>query len=158
MRGIWKEGSIIDFWSLNHFLFGATLVLVLRKLKLHFWQAFAVAAVTFIFWEVFEVILKVAETSVNHLMDIVVAMAGFLLFWAERKQNYFKSIIPVYVILEVWGYLTMFGLASSQFIEIQYLVYIAIVVVYGVYCYFVQNSMLGKRTIKVVVPDMGSDQ
>jgi len=106
MDKIWLEKDLIDTWSLNHFLFGATLPLIFHKLSFGFSQSLIYAVIIFLLWEVIEVFADENEKKYNWLFDVILATAGFLCLWFVYVIPAFWAIILVFTTLEIFGYAT----------------------------------------------------
>jgi L-asparagine transporter-like permease len=104
MDKIWLERKFIDTWSLNHFLFGASLPLVMQKFGFNFWPSFLGAIAIFILWEIIEIFTHEHEEKYNGLFDVIVAMIGFLCFWLVQNVWALLLVIFTFSALEVFGY------------------------------------------------------
>ena len=74
---IWKEGKYIDMWSIPHLLSGITLALVMHFLGFATVPTLMVAFLLFVTYEMFEIIVKIEETRMNRVFDVVVGMVSF---------------------------------------------------------------------------------
>jgi len=80
-----KNYSLIDCWSINHFLSGMIIAVILIKSSFVF--AISIALFVMILWEFFEPYFlfkyvyktEFLETFRNQVSDIVVGLLGFLL-------------------------------------------------------------------------------
>lgn len=75
---IWHEGEYLDLWSVPHFLSGITLALSMHFLGFATVPTFVVAFLLFVTYEMFEIIVKIEETRMNRVLDVVVGMVSFI--------------------------------------------------------------------------------
>lgn len=75
---IWHEGKYLDLWSVPHLLSGITLALIMHFLGFAAVPTFVVAFLIFVTYEMFEVIVKIEETRMNRILDVVVGMVSFI--------------------------------------------------------------------------------
>lgn len=76
----WNEGRIWDHWMVVHFLSGTIVACCLHLLEMHILHGYLVALGLMVSWEIGEMVGGVREKLENWLLDIVVGMAGFVLF------------------------------------------------------------------------------
>jgi len=108
---IWKHGTYIDLWSIVHLLSGALLASVCYFLGFSFFWSAVITFALVVFWEWFEVIIKINESRKNVLMDIIIGMAGFYILgylhfiksWPLSIQ-FFCSLLFVTLGLSLWGF------------------------------------------------------
>ena len=105
---IWQENKYIDLWSLNHFLFGASLAGVAWYFKISFILAILISVAMFMAWEFIEYYTKVGESQINQISDIVIASIGFFVFYFIQTPLLLLIVITIFLILETWGYLYKF--------------------------------------------------
>ncbi len=74
---IWHEGEYLDMWSVPHFLSGVTLALAMHFLGFATIPTLVVAFLLFVTYEMFEIIVKIEETRMNRVLDVVVGMVSF---------------------------------------------------------------------------------
>lgn len=108
MKNIWQENKYIDLWSLNHFLFGASLAGVAWYFKISFVLAILISVAMFMAWEFIEYYTKVGESQINQIADIIIASIGFFIFYFIQTQFLLLMVIMMFLILETWGYLYKF--------------------------------------------------
>jgi hypothetical protein len=78
---IWREGKYLDLWSVVHFLSGASLGLgfyFLRFLDLGVTGSIVIVFLLLVAYELWEAMVKIAETPQNRILDVVVGMTSFL--------------------------------------------------------------------------------
>src|SRR3989338_9989878 len=75
---IWREGKLLDLWSVVHLLSGMSFGLALGILGLGSTASIIIAFLSFVLYETWEAMVKIAETPQNRFMDVVVGMTSFL--------------------------------------------------------------------------------
>ncbi|MDO8522557.1 MAG: hypothetical protein Q7S08_04755 [bacterium] len=82
---IWREGKWVDLWSVVHLLSGMSFGLALGVLGWGTTASIIIALLSFVLYETWEAMVKIAETPQNRFMDVVVGMASFLptLFFSQ---------------------------------------------------------------------------
>ncbi len=75
---IWKEGEWLDLWSVVHLLTGFLVGLGFYFLHFKGFSAIALAFVVLVAYEMWEALVKIEETPINRMMDVVVGMCSFL--------------------------------------------------------------------------------
>ncbi|MFA7201639.1 MAG: hypothetical protein WC099_01430 [Candidatus Paceibacterota bacterium] len=108
MKNLWQESKYIDLWSLNHFLFGASLAGLAWYSKINFIFAVFLSVLAFVIWEFIEYYTKVGESQINQMSDILMASIGFFIFYFIQTPFLLLVVITIFLILETWGYLHKF--------------------------------------------------
>ena len=101
---IWREGEYLDLWSIPHLLSGITLALAMHFLGFAAIPTFVVAFLIFVTYEMFEVIVKIEETRMNRILDVVVGMVSFMptfLFAARLNISQALALLAVVGITNV---------------------------------------------------------
>jgi len=75
---IWREGKWVDLWSVVHLLSGASFGLFLGVLNLGTTASIVIAFLSFVLYETWEAMVKIAETPQNRFMDVILGMASFV--------------------------------------------------------------------------------
>ena len=75
---IWKKGDYVDLWSIAHTLSGIALGFYPRYFGLSFFAAFAIVFALLILYELFEVVVHIYETFINHTTDVLFGLLGFI--------------------------------------------------------------------------------
>jgi hypothetical protein len=75
---IWREGKWLDLWSVVHFLSGVSFGLGMLFLKLGVTSSIIIVFILLVSYEMWEAMVKIAETPQNRVMDVVVGMTSFL--------------------------------------------------------------------------------
>ena len=75
---IWREGTWLDLWSVVHFLSGVSIGFGFYFLPFGVFGSFALAFVSLVAYEMWEVIVHIEEAPTNRMMDVVVGMASFI--------------------------------------------------------------------------------
>jgi hypothetical protein len=81
---IWREGKYLDLWSAVHFLSGASLGLgfyFLRFLNIGVTGSIVIVFLLLVAYELWEAMVRIAETPQNRVLDVVVGMVSFLPFF-----------------------------------------------------------------------------
>ncbi len=106
----WREGKLIDLWSLVHFLTGFAVGGAFIFLNINPYIASAVAVGLFTGWELFEPLIKIHEQSTNHISDVIVDYIGFFIAqlyvfaWHGIMYWYIPtSIALLALIMMTWG-------------------------------------------------------
>lgn len=112
-RNIWREGEVLDFWSVPHLLAGALLAALGHYLGLAFWQVAIPSLVLLIGWEFFEMARGIDETVPNRIMDVVLGVAGFALmiavfvsFDGNVAFSATAVVLFLWAVLNIWGFMT----------------------------------------------------
>jgi hypothetical protein len=79
------EGPFLDLWSVPHMLTGVLIALLVVVLKVSFLTGFFITLAVAILWELFEIATKVYEIKTNSVVDIVIALVGYSLFFYIPK-------------------------------------------------------------------------
>ncbi|MDO8624280.1 MAG: hypothetical protein Q7R54_02905 [bacterium] len=75
---IWREGKWVDLWSVVHLFSGMSFGLALGVLGWGTTASIIIALLSFVLYETWEAMVKIAETPQNRFMDVVTDMASFL--------------------------------------------------------------------------------
>ena len=78
---MWAPSLLLNAWSVVHFLAGVSFALLARHWRQKFWSSLIAAEVLFVLWELFENYVQHVEPFTNHLADIIIETAGFLIAW-----------------------------------------------------------------------------
>lgn len=112
-KEIWKEGKIIDLWSLNHILGGAVLAGIFLYYNLSLTIALVLTFLISLSWEIYELIKDLSETTLNKAFDIITSLMGVYLMYFIDSLNLietnalFAIFLFSFIILEVWGFLAL---------------------------------------------------
>ena len=98
---IWKEGKYVDWWSVIHFLNGIFFSGIIFILKLHFSIGIIIFLALFVGWEVIEP----GEVLSNKITDVIIGMAGFLLYLLFASLTSFIIIGGLAVIINTAAWL-----------------------------------------------------
>jgi len=117
MINLFAERPFIDMWSLTHLIFGVILFFVLypKKFKLEY-SVFIILLVT-IFWEIFEIRVKVDEVMTNRITDILVTFVGFFVIYKINKKSkifenpderdiFFRYFILFFILISTLGWMS----------------------------------------------------
>lgn len=108
---IWKEGRIIDIWSLVQLIGGIFLGSILFNFGLSLTNAVLLAFIITLSWEVYELATKRYEAPLNKLLDLFTGVLGvyltYYLLSLDVISNSLLLIISgaIFVTLELWGFL-----------------------------------------------------
>jgi hypothetical protein len=113
---MWREGKYLDLWSVVHFLSGASLGLgfyFLRFLDLGVTGSIGIVFLLLVAYELWEAMVKIAETPQNRILDVVVGMTSFLpafLFFSPMLSNAglilaFGIILTANIVIATFGWL-----------------------------------------------------
>lgn len=85
---IYWEGAYIDLWSVDHFLSGLMFAfLPILFPRVSPMLGFAINAIILLFWEVGEFYVGVTEPLGNRLLDILIGIAGYILFFVFLRYH-----------------------------------------------------------------------
>jgi hypothetical protein len=108
---LFAEGSYIDLWTLPHILFGVLMFLLIQRYKKDIWFGFFLTLVLAILWEFFEVFFEIFETIQNQIVDVGIALVGYLIMIASRlKPENNTNVLKV--TLFFWGLTNFLGWLS----------------------------------------------
>ncbi|MFA6136288.1 MAG: hypothetical protein WC705_02935 [Candidatus Paceibacterota bacterium] len=133
MNKVWIERRYVDTWSINHFLFGASLAVIFKTLGISFVIGLIYALAIFIIWEIIELVASANETSTNEVLDIVSETLGFIILWQIENMWLYIGLILIYVFLETWGYVTKSIMTVHKLKRVLYIIYIPLVLIYSVF-------------------------
>lgn len=109
---IWREGKYLDLWSVVHLLSGASVGLALHLFQFELKSAAIIAFLLLVAYEMFEVIIKVEETKMNRVLDVVVGMISFApafltASFLSRNEVWvaFAAITAVSSVLGIFGWI-----------------------------------------------------
>lgn len=74
---VWREGEWVDLWSVVHILTGVSIGLGFFFLRFGAFASVALAILSLVSYEMWEMIVHIKETPANRFMDVVAGMAGF---------------------------------------------------------------------------------
>jgi uncharacterized membrane protein YfcA len=112
MTKSWKEGKILDTWSIVHTLAGLIAGLIpLVFQNLNAYQVAFIFLLLAIGWEIFESYKEINEYWSNRLSDVIVAMLGFYFSYQTGQHisndllmTIFISYTLLYLILTLYGF------------------------------------------------------
>jgi len=73
----WTEGKYFDRWSIEHFIAGAGIGIALEIVKFRYPIDVITATGIMIGWEVYECFVPPKEYWQNHIVDVLIGLAGF---------------------------------------------------------------------------------
>lgn len=107
---IWDEGEYFDLWSLTHFMLGLILAKITHLIKMNFLGSIFFILFLITVWEIIEIKLNVRETQINRILDIILGLCGFFVFFyftgiTGMANTAFAIVffIPS-ALLGLWGY------------------------------------------------------
>jgi len=102
MKGFWNS-KYIDFWSIPHFLFGAMLASLARAFDVSVWGVALAMFIVAVLWEVFEVVEHIPESRTNGVIDVVLAIVGFVIVaWLLPLFSHTVELILFAVLFVLW--------------------------------------------------------
>jgi len=75
---IWREGKYLDLWSVPHFLSGVALALAMHFFGFAALPTYIIGFLLLVAYEMFEALVKIEETRMNRILDVVVGMVSFV--------------------------------------------------------------------------------
>ena len=113
---IWREGEYLDLWSVPHFLSGMAVALGVYFFHFGIEASFIIALLLLVAYEMWEAMVRIEETRMNRILDVVVGMVSFtptFLFAPRFPQLHLVVAFTVIVIGN--SVLSYFGwLASAK--------------------------------------------
>ncbi len=107
---VWREGKWIDLWSAVHLLSGASVGFSFYLLKFTGWETAVIALLLFILYEMWEVMVQIAEARTNRFMDVVFGMISFLPTFFLLAPS--LSLTPL---IFIFGLILTINIAGSVF-------------------------------------------
>jgi len=106
---LWAEGNYIDFWTVNHILAGAVIagVSVLSYVPL-LTSVIVLFALT-ITWEIYETVKNIHETVKNRIIDVIVAVIGYVLMYFVMNAEILNNVILFTIITVSFVTLNILG-------------------------------------------------
>jgi hypothetical protein len=110
---IWREGKWLDLWSVVHFLSGVSIAIGFQIFGFGFWPTAVITFICLVAYELWEAMVKIAETPQNRVMDVVVGMVSFLLthavgippVWTTQFYIAFFGVLAINVMLATLGWI-----------------------------------------------------
>ena len=90
---LWTEGKHIDFWSVNHTLAGGVIAGVSILSYVPFWTSIIVLFSLTIIWEIYETVKDIHETTENRIVDVIVAVIGYVGMYTTMKAEVLNNVI-----------------------------------------------------------------
>lgn len=118
---LFQEGEYLDLWSVPHFLFGVILFIFLINKKVKTNTAVFIVFLLAVFWEFFEINVRLNEFFTNRITDVIVTLIGFyLLFFINKKTNFMQNSVQRETawryIMTFWILLNALGWMSYAFL------------------------------------------
>jgi hypothetical protein len=113
---IWREGTLLDLWSVVHFLSGLSIGLGFYFLQIGAVASFLMTLVLLIAYEMWERLMQMEETFANGCMDVVVGMFSFVLafFICVPLLPRVLLVLAFGAVLMVDVVMSIFGWRASQ--------------------------------------------
>jgi len=113
---VWREGKWLDLWSIVHLFSGILVGLGFYFLGFGALSSSALALVSLIAYEMWEMLARIEETPTNRFMDVVVGMAGYLpaFFLAAPALSQMQLVFSFTTLLAVDVIMSIFGWHASQ--------------------------------------------
>lgn len=112
---IWREGKWVDLWSVVHLLSGVSTSFALALLGFGFFASAVIAFLLFVGYELWEAMVKIAETPQNRSMDVVAGMASFVpAFFLVQGLSGSDFILTFGLVLTANVVLATFGWLASR--------------------------------------------
>jgi hypothetical protein len=113
---IWREGKWLDLWSVVHLFSGISVGFVLYFLHFGAPASVILALLSFILYEMWEVIVRIEEAPTNRFMDVVVGMVSFLptFFLLAPRLSGTLLIFMFGIVLTANVVVSVFGWIASQ--------------------------------------------
>lgn len=75
----WQRGRAVDLWSIPHFLFGVLMAFLPPLTGLSLPTTLALTVILAITWEMYEGFIKIRETNLNSIIDILLPILAFII-------------------------------------------------------------------------------
>lgn len=112
---IWREGKWLDLWSVVHLLSGVSVAFSIAWLGFGFPASAVIAFLLFVAYELWEAMVKIAETPQNRSMDVVAGMVSFVpTFFLVQGVSGSPLILASGLVLTVNVVLATFGWLASR--------------------------------------------
>lgn len=112
---IWREGKWVDLWSLVHLLSGVSTAFAITWFGFGLAASAVIAFLLFVAYELWEAMVKIAETPQNRSMDVVAGMASFVpAFFLVRGLSGSDFVLAFGLVLTVNIVLATFGWLASR--------------------------------------------
>jgi len=112
------EGAFIDMWSIPHFLTGVVIALVLVLLNTTFLTGFLITLFIATGWELFEITFKIYEIPTNSIVDIILSLIAYSLFfyiprWFSLDSK--STSILLYIMIVIFIILMILGWVAYRY-------------------------------------------
>ncbi|MEK7156514.1 MAG: hypothetical protein AAB790_01780 [Patescibacteria group bacterium] len=112
---IWREGKWVDLWSVVHLLSGVSTAFAITWFGFGFAASAVIAFLLFVAYELWEAMVKIAETPQNRSMDVVAGMVSFVpAFFLVQILSGSALILAFGIVLTVNIVLATFGWLASR--------------------------------------------
>ncbi len=106
----YAEGRFFDIWMFVHFLAGVFAGFAALRLEFSKVYAYTIATLSFILWELLELLWGIEEVWTNIFLDVLVAIVGIVFVFSfrwggrvrEKKLFIYTTIIFVVMSLVGW--------------------------------------------------------
>ena len=121
MINLFEEGTYFDMWTVPHFLLGFLTFVFLVDRKIRVNHAILITVAIAIFWEFFEMRVRVEEVLSNRYSDVIISVVGFyILYFINKKTNFMldpakKDTVWRYT-LGIWILINALGWMSYAFL------------------------------------------
>ncbi len=112
---LWREGKWVDLWSVVHLLTGVSTALGLSLFGFGFLASTVIAFLAFTAYELWEAMVKIAETPQNRFMDVVAGLASFVPVFVLAEGLPVSNVIALFfAVLFVNVVMAWLGWRASQ--------------------------------------------
>jgi len=114
-QGLWKKAKFLDLWSVIHFVCGLVLGSIAILFIGSFGLAFLVVFVVMTVWELYEFKTGIIEEVPNKILDVVVGLIGFVVFYLWLYPSFVYSFNVSFLILSalLFFFLNVWGVAAK---------------------------------------------
>lgn len=110
---LFDEGVFVDLWTVPHILFGVLMFLLVQRYKKDIWFGFFLTLVLAVVWEFMEIYFQVFEHQPNQIVDVLMALVGYLTMIVGRTKiynnKYFIQVtIFFYILFNFLGWLSYY--------------------------------------------------
>lgn len=121
MINLFAEGVYVDMWTVPHLLLGVLTFVFFVDRRFRVRSAIFLTIAIAIFWEFFEMRVRVEEVLSNRIVDVLISVVGFyVIYFIDKKTGFMsksmkKDTLWRYV-LTFWILINALGWMSYMFL------------------------------------------
>ncbi len=98
---MWKEGKLLDWWTVIHIIDGMFLAGISILLGFSFYLGFLITLAILLIWE----IIEPPETAANKIVDVITSILGFFIYISLKSQALFIIVTTLAISLNFWAWI-----------------------------------------------------